>query len=111
MSIQPLVENAVMHGLRDKHGEKKIIVSVKKMADELRVMVTDNGVGMSEDIIKRVENAGPEDALSSNKSIGIVNINTRLILLYGDKYALKINSKIGQGTIVTISVPNMEKEK
>lgn len=111
LSLQPLVENAILHGLRDKHGEKKIIVSAWKTADVLRVMVSDNGVGMSSDIIKRVENADPEDALSSDKSIGIVNINSRLILLYGNKYCLKINSEVGHGTTVTISVPIMEKEK
>lgn len=109
MSLQPLVENSVMHGLRDKHGEKNIKISADKKEGELHVKIKDNGIGMPEEAVQRLENAGAEDALSSDHSIGLANINSRLILLYGDNYSLKINSAIGQGMMITIRIPDKRK--
>ena len=69
-------------------------------------MIEDNGIGMSQEVIRKLENAGTEEALSSDNSIGLVNINSRLILLYGEDYSLKIRSVIGQGTVITINIPD-----
>lgn len=106
MSLQPLVENSVMHGLRDKHGEKNIRISAEKSGNILHLMIEDNGIGMSQEVIRKLENASTEEALSSDNSIGLVNINSRLILLYGEDYSLKIRSIIGQGTVITINIPD-----
>lgn len=104
ISIQPLVENALNHGLKNRKGNKKVIISVGIHEKNLLISVEDNGVGMSDDKIRELfaEDTGQK---SQNRSIGILNIHKRMQYLYGEKYGVKIQSKPGTGTTVYLEIP------
>ena len=105
LSIQPLVENAIQHGLMNKRGDKKIDIGADAASETLEVWVEDNGVGMDMDKInERLENS-LDDALSKSESIGLDNINARAKLLYGNEYGVTINSKINEGSRVVLRIP------
>ncbi|MDB4867118.1 MAG: histidine kinase [Cohnella sp.] len=103
--LQPLVENAVIHGLERKEENGTVIVQVTQNGDKLMISVTDDGVGISEhklrSIVDQLDN--PED--EANSRIGLRNVHQRIRLSYGGEYGLSIESKIGLGTRVTIIIP------
>ncbi|MBO8168222.1 MAG: sensor histidine kinase [Thermoanaerobacteraceae bacterium] len=98
--LQPIVENAIKHGLYPKAGLGNIYIRLKETRDKIILIVEDNGVGMRrEDIKKYLE--GPETA----KHIGISNVNNRIKSRYGKEYGLDISSKPNCGTKVRIMLP------
>ncbi len=111
--IQPLIENAVYHGVESSRG-KGIISLTARIKEELMVIeVIDNGNGISaDDLIKlnkglEMDNDTYFKSLSSkkNKSIGIDNVNRRIKLFYGEKYGIKIESKLNIYTKVSVTLP------
>ena len=97
--LQPLIENAINHGIDLKtngRGCKKIIG--EKQNDEIVLIVSDNGVGMSNE---------QAESILTNKSngYGVKNVNERIKLYYGEQYQLKIESEIGIGTKVKVTIP------
>jgi len=102
LSIQPLVENAIMHGVLKQREGGTVWVTVKREADQYVVAVRDNGVGMTEE---RMEEILAYDR-NKEKGIGIGNTNHRLVQLYGE--GLKIESIIGEGTVVSFAVIELE---
>ena len=101
--LQPLVENAVKHGVMVKKDGGEILVEAKMERKGVVITVKDNGVGMDSEQLKILL----ED--NNNDSIALININKRLITKYGEKYGLLIDSKKGQGTKVTIRIPGKVK--
>lgn len=104
--IQPIVENAISHGLRDKDDDGRIIIKISRSSDELLVAdVFDNGSGMNprelEDVILHLDIPQPE----SEHGVGLYNINNRVHLFYGRAYGLTIRSRQGRGTLVTLRIP------
>ena len=104
LSIQPLVENALNHGLRNSRREKCICIRAKAIGEEMEITVEDNGVGMPEEKVKSLLET------ESVRSIGIYNIHMRMKMLYGKEYGIKISSKEGEGTCVTLKIPQNVKE-
>ena len=109
ISIQPLVENAVNHGLRNRKGEKKVAVSAHAEGSSLVILVEDNGVGMTKEKIEELyqEDEGRED---KSKSIGILNIHRRMKLLYGEAYGVEIESEPDKGTRIYLRIPRRRQE-
>ena len=105
LCLQPLVENALLHGLREVRGEKILVIAGEARDGRIRLTVEDNGVGMGADEIEAVLAGRPEDALASESSIGIRNINSRIKLLFGEDYGVRIESAPGSGCAVSIVVP------
>ena len=101
LTLQPLVENAIKHGLRKKRQGGRVIVSVKQQEDCMVFTVEDNGAGIPDEAVKRLAVLP-----SGSVSIGLYNINTRLIRLYGQ--GLKIRSEAGAGTSVSFQIPYRE---
>lgn len=97
--VQPLVENAVKHGVYPKRAGGTIQISIKKAERETLIVVSDDGVGMTTDKIQSLLN----DKKAEEVGIGIQNINKRLQKYYGD--GLNIQSNINQGTIITVRIP------
>jgi len=97
LSIQPLVENAIRHGLRQKGGKGTVTVSVQKINDGIRIAVSDDGIGIADEKIKKLL------AEYSGGGIGLRNIDLRLKKLYGT--GLIIRSEVGQGTDVIFTIP------
>lgn len=98
LTLQPLVENAIKHGLRKKREGGYVIVSVKQQENCMVFTVEDNGVGINEETVKNLA-VLPNGSVS----IGLYNINTRLIRIYGQ--GLNIRSNTGAGTRVSFQIP------
>lgn len=104
MLIQPIVENAIVHGLSDSDGEGKIDVRFKKENDSLLVEVEDNGVGIEEDRIQKILN---EDQRSKKgfTGLGINNVDQRIKLNHGDDFGMSIESVLDSYTLFKIKLP------
>jgi len=102
--LQPLVENAVRHGLLPKRHGGRINVTIIKEQRDVVFTIRDDGVGMSAD---RLKSLFDEKNVKSENGLGIAlsNVNSRLCSLYGKDYALKIESAPKKGTIVILKVP------
>lgn len=104
MAFLPFVENASIHGIEPmKHGGR-IHVEFRRYGDELIFSIRDNGVGMSEEQVQKIYSYLEID-VELGERIGIQNSIYRLKMIYGDKLRLNINSAMGQGTHIYISVP------
>ncbi len=102
--IQPVVENAFVHGLETKEGEGQIRIIVEK-EDYLVIQVIDDGIGMSHKKLEEInENLSDFRKLNSS-NIGLNNVNQRIKLLYGADYGIKVDSEENKGTKVTIVLP------
>lgn len=111
ISIQPLVENALNHGLRNKRGEKTIEIAAREEEGNLIIVVKDNGVGMdTEEVNRRLEDNNLE-YVEQGSSIGLYNINARMKMLYGEEYGLRIESAAGEGTNVFFKIPRKKMEE
>lgn len=95
--LQPIVENAIIHGVEPLNSEGVIKISSWIDSESLYLMVKDNGVGSNFDLANRSH--------SDHSSIGLANVDSRLKLHYGAKYGLKWKSNIGVGTEVLIEIP------
>lgn len=109
LTLQPLVENAIKHGFKDKEKDCVITLQIRKKDDATIVSVIDNGVGMSEETLKKVG----YQLINSKTGTGfaLYNVNRRLIMMLGEYSALHISSKNDKGTIISFSLPNKEEEK
>lgn len=108
--LQPVVENAVKHGLLPKEGEGLIAIYAKNTNKTFRITIMDNGIGMDEGQLKKmqafIKNTDPGCREGSIwKEIGIKNVNDRIQLIYGADYGLEISSIEGMGTIVNFNLP------
>ena len=107
---QPIVENAIYHGIKEKRGKGKILIKFNRVFDDIVITVEDNGAGISEEKLQNI-NSMLETSNSfcidseSGSGYGISNVNTRIKLTYGQAYGLKYYSKIGEGTKVEIKLP------
>ncbi|MBW7458527.1 histidine kinase, partial [Paenibacillus sepulcri] len=112
--LQPIVENAVFHGLRPLMDRKgKLSVTVRQSGKDLEIIVADNGVGMSKEKIDGLLRKGVgADGASQNSSnhIGFRNVHERVQLYYGHGYGLWIESDSAAGTIVTVRLRMIETE-
>lgn len=97
--LQPLVENAIEHGLDpSKQEEKKLWINVSQNEKMLYLRVRDNGSGMAQEKAEQI-------ATYHSKGYGVRNVNERLVLLYGEEYGLQVSSVQGEGTCVEIRIP------
>ena len=102
--LQPIVENAISHGLENVYVDGHIYICVRINDDILKITVRDNGVGMDEQTLKEVQDRminHPNDA----RSIGLYNINQRIKLFYGEEYSLSIESELDKGTTAILTLP------
>nr|HPK48015.1 sensor histidine kinase [Sphaerochaeta sp.] len=104
--IQPLVENAIIHGLEPKVGEWKLSVRVEEKAGRITITIADNGVGFE-------KGALPDnlDELANSGHVGVYNVYRRLVLTYGDDLHFSIKSTVGAGTVVNISFQRDETQR
>ena len=109
--IQPVVENALTHGLRNvRRKDKKLLIRSEHVKENLVITVQDNGAGMDAESMNRLLDQNDMKRVESGISIGILNVNARLKRLFGEKYGLHIESTAGEGTTVTITVPAVSTE-
>ena len=107
-SIQPLVENAIRHGITPKEGNGTIEISAcMDSKGNMEITVGDDGLGISPEIMPRVLEPG----FGSGSGVGLSNVNERLKIIYGDEYGLQIWSKPNTGTVVKFIIPNCPENK
>jgi len=111
MIIQPLLENALVHGTGSASGTT-IRASARTQGDTLLVTISDNGAGMSKETIDKMMSTREEAKASGGRtSLGVRNVLDRMHLLYGDAGSMSIKSEPGQGTSVSIRLPLSYEEK
>lgn len=108
--LQPIVENAILHGLEEKEKDGEIVISIyrsqQKDAEELLCIdVIDNGYGMDEETLETLRQSIEQHDFERSRSIGLYNINQRIKLSYGMKYGIEIVSIPGKGTTVSLKFP------
>ena len=109
ITIQPLVENALYHGIKNKRGQGTITVIGKRNENGFVLYVRDNGIGMTQERLKEVR-AGIQKLSYTGKEIyGLYNVNERIRLNFGETYGISIESTYGEGTCVSISLPDQWK--
>lgn len=97
--LQPLIENAIDHGIDLKNEERGCIhILGKKENDDIIISVTDNGIGMEQDKVDII-------LTNQSKGYGVRNVNERIKFYYGEKYELNIESQVGVGTKITFRIP------
>ncbi len=104
ITLQPIIENSINHGLDLMVDEGRIDVLVRQDGDDIVFSVRDNGVGMSEEQIEAIMQHGPTD----RTGIGIKNVNDRLKIYFGKSYGLHITSEPDVGTCVEIRMPKIK---
>lgn len=100
--IQPILENAIIHGIEEKLDKGHILISAWTEEEELYICVSDDGVGMTEGAIRQLLQEGEKSAAKGHTSIGLINVNKRIQLIYGQQYGLSVQSELGKGTKMTL---------
>ena len=106
-SLQPIIENALFHGIEPKGTAGKIVVDVKRTDGLLDISITDNGIGMTPDVIERVLSNDDEGKTKADffKQVGIHNVNQRIKYDFGPEYGITIESVPGEYTTMRILIP------
>ena len=104
--LQPLIENAIIHGLEPKIGKGSLAIRIWRKEDRLYFLIADDGAGMSEKEIEELYRQCGDS--TAGKSIGIKNVYRRLLLCYGEESCLHIKSKKNEGTEIQFSIPAIE---
>ncbi|WP_372661983.1 sensor histidine kinase [Cohnella sp.] len=105
--LQPFVENAIYHGIRNKFGIGDGVITIRGrlIKDQIVFEVEDNGFGMTPEQLGRILITG--EGANRNQGIGISNVNERIKLYFGHEYGIQIRSEIEVGTCVTITIPKL----
>lgn len=110
-TLQPLVENAISHGLSETEKGGMLRVRVKKEGEQISILIFDNGIGMSKEMRTELEQRllvtaeRPLEYIDQYKSLGILNVHLRLRMYYGEAYSIELFSKEGKGTCFSIRIP------
>lgn len=108
-TLQPIIENALFHGIEPKGCAGKI--QIKAWREEspsgalLKISVTDNGIGMDDETMKRLLSEDASSSADFFKHVGIHNVNKRIQYAYGAGYGITIGSRLGEYTTMTITLP------
>lgn len=105
LTLQPLVENAIYHGLKEKDGEGTITITVEEEENSIALRVSDDGVGMAdsdfEKILKKKDEKG-------KRHFGLKNVHQRLKLYFGEEYGLFMEPEQTSGTCIKVWIPKVE---
>lgn len=102
-ALQPLVENAIYHGLKYKETKGNLNIRGYERGDKAYITIADDGVGMDEDVLEHIF----DETMKEHKSngVGVPNVQKRLQLYYGPEYGISYISRKGVGTVATVTVP------
>ncbi|MGZ4313229.1 MAG: sensor histidine kinase [Solirubrobacteraceae bacterium] len=104
MSVQPLVENAVRHGIERRAGTGRVAIEAHVAGEDIELRVADDGTGIAADRL-------PGLLAGAGGGIGLANVDGRLRATFGERYALRLESELGRGTTAIMTVPNMAGEE
>jgi two-component system sensor histidine kinase YesM len=107
--IQPILENAIYHGIKEAEQDGEIHIHGWREADDICISVSDNGYGMTEEELDSILSEKKRPAVEKHGSgVGLINVDKRLRLRFGERYGLKVESELDEGTTVTIRIPAIE---
>lgn len=114
--LQPIVENAYIHGIKPKNGTGSISVETQIAGEDLEISVMDNGIGMDQRALDQIQELlqGDDPGIKNEynwQSIGMKNIHDRLKYLYGENYGIQVTSTPHVGTIVCVRMPVIWREQ
>ena len=107
--LQPIIENAVYHGIKQKND--KGLIKIKGLCDNNNIIliVSDDGVGIEKDALDELNKTLSETSFTNEKShIGLSNVNQRIKIIFGDSYGIHVESTVGVGTDVYVTIPKKE---
>ena len=107
LTLQPLVENALYHGIKNKRGKGHIFINGYSDGDDLVFEVCDNGIGMTERELNTLKLKIRQKSSDENGGFGLINVEERIHMNYGYYYGLEFESKKGEGTKVTVRIPKI----
>lgn len=105
LTLQPVVENALYHGIKYKRAKGCIHIHGEKEGDIIRLTVRDDGVGMDEEELEQLCQQIEKPCQETEKGFGLANVNERIHMYFGPEYGMKIQSQKGKGTTVEIVIP------
>ncbi|MEG0264744.1 MAG: sensor histidine kinase [Erysipelotrichaceae bacterium] len=106
ITLQPIIENALYHGISRMVDEGRIVITARKIGNDILFSIADNGAGMSEE---QVENILSKE-LTDSKGIGVKNVNDRIKIYFGSEYGIMVESELDVGTTIKIRIPAMREE-
>ena len=111
LMLQPLVENAIYHGMEFMDGDGLIMVKAWQEENELYLSVVDNGLGMTEDKVETILTGKSSSGNGRGSGIGVKNVNERIKLYFGEAYGITIDSEPDEGTTVIIHLPAKDEKE
>ena len=105
LTLQPIVENSLYHGIKVKRGKGSILVTGELKDDKIYFDIRDTGVGMSQEDLASIRNKLTRPCKETDSGFGLANVNERIRMNYGPEYGVTIDSKQGEGTRVQIVIP------
>ena len=105
LTLQPLVENSLYHGIKYKRAKGKISIIGKREGNLIRFIVQDNGVGMEPEDLEKLRKEINRPCQETEKGFGLANVNERIRMNFGMQYGMQIDSVKNEGTVVSITIP------
>ena len=116
ITLQPLVENALYHGIKNKRGGGCISITGKIESECIYLYIEDNGIGITQERLEQInrkKNAGEKTETQADAGgnreegeiFGLYNVNERIRLKFGQRYGIHVDSEYGKGTVVTVLLP------
>ena len=105
MTLQPLVENALYHGIKNKRDLGTIRITGRLRDTDILFTVSDDGIGMDSDTLEKLRSAITKPCKDTDSGFGMANVNERIRMNFGPEYGLSLDSAPGNGTIVTVRIP------
>lgn len=110
-TLQPLIENSIVHGIDFSSRDNRITIKGWKMGSDIYITICDNGKGMDEKRLEAIKMGLENASLHNKNSIGMSNVNQRIKLMYGNQYGISILSNKLEGTTVTVKIQAKSKEE
>lgn len=108
ITIQPLVENALYHGIKNRRRKGKILITGVEQPDCFLLYVTDNGIGMQEEKLQEIMTHIYDNSSKREGAYGLYNVNERIRLKFGDAYGVFLSSTYEEGTVCEVKLPKTE---
>lgn len=106
ITLQPIIENALYHGISRMVDEGQITITAKKEKNDIIFTISDNGIGMTPQQVTEILCK----ELTDSKGIGVKNVNDRIKIYFGEKYGITVHSELDVGTIIAIRIPAIMEE-
>ncbi|HEY0829170.1 MAG TPA: sensor histidine kinase, partial [Bacilli bacterium] len=109
--LQPILENSIIHGLDLVKDDNQITIRAMMKDNQIHISIEDNGMGMDMEQLNEINHKLNSSSLNNSKNIGLLNVNERIKIIFGERYGLEIISEKGRGTAVILKIPALTKEE